>query len=169
SFNGSYTYGRSSILFELTGTQTPMRSQWRNMETVNGRNYTGLSTSDNDLRHRIASWVSKKFNYAKNKLATTISVFYNGQSGLPYSYVYQNSMINDNGYGEIFDLIYIPTASDLIEMSFAPITSPVPYTPQQQKDALNAFIESDKYLQKHRGEFAKRNGARLPFTHAVDL
>lgn len=169
SFNGSYTYGRSSILFELTGTQTPIRSQWRNMETVNGRNYTGLSTSDNDLQHRITTWVSKKFNYAKNKVATTISLFYNGQSGIPYSYVYTNSMINDNGNGDTFDLIYIPTASDLTNMSFKPITGSVSYTPEQQKDALNAFIESDKYLREHRGEFAKRNGARLPFTHTVDL
>jgi len=139
------------------------------METVNGRNYTGLSTSDNDLQHRITTWVSKKFNYAKNKLTTTVSLFYNGQSGIPYSYVYTKSMINDNGKGEIFDLIYIPTTSDLTNMSFAPITGSFSYTPQQQKDALNAFIESDKYLQKHRGEFAKRNGARLPFTHMIDL
>ena len=62
------------LLFEITGTQTPVRSQWRNMETVNGRNYTSLSTSDNDLQHRITTWVSKKFNYAKNKTATTISL-----------------------------------------------------------------------------------------------
>jgi hypothetical protein len=172
SFNSSYTFGRSSILFEITGTQTPIRSQWRNMETVNGRNFTSLSTSDNDLQHRITTWVSKKFNYAKNKTATTISLFYNGQSGIPYSYVYQKSMINDNGKtGENFDLIYIPTASELASMNFAPIitNNQVEYSAQQQKDFLNSFIESDKYLQKHRGKFAKRNGARLPFTHVVDL
>ena len=144
------------------------------METVNGRNYTSLSTSDNDLQHRIAGWVSKKFNYAKNSTATTISFFYNGQSGTPYSYVYQNSMVNDNGrMGEIFDLIYIPTASELALMNFSSIinnnTQELEYTPEQQKDFLNEFIESDNYLQKHRGEFAKRNGARLPFTHVVDL
>ena len=27
----------------------------------------------------------------------------------------------------------------------------------------------DKYLSKHRGEFAARNGARLPFTNIIDL
>jgi hypothetical protein len=43
------------------------------------------------------------------------------------------------------------------------------YSPQQQKYFLNVFIESDKYLRKHRGEFAKRNAARLPFTHIIDL
>jgi hypothetical protein len=170
SFNSSYTYGRSNILFEVTGTQTLIVPQWRNMETVNGRNFTTLSTSDNDLKHRIAAWVSKKINYSKNKMATTVSIFYNGQSGSPYSYVYTNSMINDNGKrNEPFDLIYIPTNTDLASMSFAPITGAAPYTSQQQKDALNAFIENDKYLKKHRGEFAKRNRARLPFTHIIDL
>jgi hypothetical protein len=79
-------------------------------------------------------------------------------------------MINDNGKRlENFDLIYIPTEEDLNEMSFAPITTPVAYSPQEQKYGLNAFIWSDKYLRKHRGEFAERNGARLPFTHIVDL
>jgi hypothetical protein len=71
------------------------------METVNGRNFTSLSTSDNDLQHRITTWVSKKFNYAKNKTATTISLFIMDSQALPIV-MYQNSMINDNGrVGEI--------------------------------------------------------------------
>ena len=52
----------------------------------------------------------------KTKRQQLFHLFYNGQSGIPYSYVYQNSMINDNGKaGENFDLIYIPTASDLTQ------------------------------------------------------
>jgi hypothetical protein len=142
------------------------------METVNGRNFVDLSVSDNELQHRLSAWVSKTFNYAKGKTATTISLFYNGQSGIPYSYVYRRSMINDNGKdGENFDLMYIPTENDLASMAFIDIAqgNQVVYTSQQQKDFLDSFIESDKYLKDHRGEFAKRNGARLPFTHIVDL
>jgi hypothetical protein len=82
-------------------------------------------------------------------------------------------MINDNGRrNENFDLIYIPSEKELGSMSFAAITNnagEVLYSPQQQKDLLNAFIINDQYLKKHRGEFAKRNGAHLPFTHIVDL
>ncbi len=79
-------------------------------------------------------------------------------------------MINDNGNRENFDLIYIPTVTDLASMNFIPNTVGLTtYSPQQQKDFLNAFIETDKYLKKHRGEFAERNGARLPFTHIIDL
>ncbi|MBA2329957.1 MAG: TonB-dependent receptor [Flavisolibacter sp.] len=173
SLNSSYTYGRSIVLAELTGPQTPIPSQWRNMETVNGRNFATLSISDNELKHRIAAWLSKKVNYVKSKASTTICLFYNGQSGSPYSYVYLNSMINDNGrQGENFDLIYIPTVNDLSVMSFTPITNntgDVLYSPEQQKAFLNTFIEDDKYLRNHRGGFAERNGARLPFTHIIDL
>lgn len=171
SFNSSYTFGESRLLFEVTGPQTPVFSQWRNMETVNGRNFTCRSVSDNDLRHRVTAWISKKMNFVKNKTATSFSLFYNGQSGSPYSYVYVNSIINDNGKrGENFDLIYIPTTSDLNGMDFLPITANgVTYTAEQQKHAFNAFIKNDKYLNKHRGEFAERNGARLPFTHLIDL
>jgi hypothetical protein len=43
------------------------------------------------------------------------------------------------------------------------------YTAEQQKSLLNNFIEADKYLRKHRGQFAERNGARLPSTHIVDI
>jgi hypothetical protein len=43
------------------------------------------------------------------------------------------------------------------------------HSPQQQKDLLNTFIESDRYLRRHRGQFAQRNGARMPFTHIIDL
>jgi hypothetical protein len=169
SFNSSYTYGRSKLLFELTGTTTPISNQWAAVETVNGRNFVTPSISDNDMQHRITAWVSKKINYAKSNAATTLTLFYNGQSGNPYSYVYNGSMTNDFGTVRNFDLIYIPSVNDLATMTFVPITGSVPYSPQQQKDLLNSFIERDKYLKEHRGQFSERNGARLPFTHIIDL
>ncbi len=170
SFNSSYTYGRSNVLFEITGGNTPIRNQWETIETVNGKNFVTPSISDNDMQHRIAAFISKKINYSKNKAATSITLFYNGQSGSPYSYVYNGSVINDNGNRESYDLIYIPTVNDLAAMNFIPNTvAQVTYSPQQQKDLLNNFIDNDKYLKKHRGDFAERNGARQPFTHIIDL
>jgi hypothetical protein len=84
--------------------------------------------------------------------------------------VYNGSLINDNGRADKYDLIYIPTVNDLTNMTFVPnIAGQVLNSPQQQKDLLNNFIESDKYLKNHRGKFAKRNGARLPFTHIIDV
>ena len=171
-FSGSYCYGRSNVLNEITGAQTPITSQWRNVETVNGRNFAGLSTSDNELQHRIVALISKSFHFHNERMTTRISLFYNGQSGNPYSYVNNGSMINDGGNRENYDLIYIPTPAELTAMTFIPITDvsgQILYTTEQQKMLFEEFIRNDRYLRKHRGEFSKRNGARLPFTHILDL
>lgn len=168
-FSGTYTYGNSIVVNE--GTSSVNLSQWRFMETVNGRNYIDRSVSDFDQAHRIVGFISKKFKYLDGKLATTIALTYTGQSGSPLSYVYgTNSMVRDDGATGGNDLIYIPTAADLQSQTFLSNTvAGVTYTPQQQKDALEAYIQNDKYLRNHRGEFAERNGARLPFTNNLDL
>lgn len=168
AFNANYTYGNSVSLNE--GTSSQNNSQWRFMESVNGRNQLELSTSDFDLGHRINAFVSKQFEYANKKMSTTISLVYNGQSGSPYSYVYRGSPVNDQASNENNDLMYIPTSQDLAGMTFLSNTvSGITYTAQQQKDMLEAFIQGDKYLRKNRGKFAERNGARLPFTNNLDL
>lgn len=168
SFNVSYTYGNSQVTNE--GTSSQNSSQWRFMETVNGRNFLPLSTSDFDLGSRIFAYGSKKFTYANKKLATTVTLVYNGQSGSPYSFVYTASPVGDRSRFETNDLIYIPTTSELQSQIFLTNTvSGTTYTPQQQKDLLEQYIQSDKYLSKHRGEFSERNGARLPFTQILDL
>lgn len=169
NFSGTYTYGNSLVVNE--GTSSVNLSQWRFMETVNGRNSIDRSTSDFDQAHRIVGFISKKFKYLDGKLATTIALTYTGQSGSPLSYVYaSNSMVRDDGTGGGNDLIYIPTAAELQSQTFLSNTiAGVTYTPQQQKDALESYISNDKYLKNHRGEFSERNGARLPFTNNLDL
>lgn len=169
NFSASYAFGNSLVGNE--GTSSVNLSQWRFIESVNGRNFLGLSTSDFDQSHRILSTLSKKFTYLKGKLATTIALTYIGQSGSPLSYTYANgSAVRDDGIAGGNDLIYIPTAAELQTQTFVSNTvSGVTYTPQQQKDALEAYIIKDKYLSKNRGKFADRNGARLPFTHNLDL
>ncbi len=169
NFKASYAFGNSMVGNE--GTSSVNLSQWRFIESVNGRNSLGLSSSDFDQSHRVLSTLSKKFTYLKGKLATTISLTYIGQSGSPLSYTYgTQSMTRDDGTGGGNDLIYIPTAAELQAQTFLSNTvGTTTFTPQQQKDALEAYITKDKYLSKNRGKFADRNGARLPFTHNLDL
>jgi hypothetical protein len=45
----------------------------------------------------------------------------------------------------------------------------VTYTPAQQAQAWEAYIQQDPYLSKHRGEYAVRNGVRLPMVFRMDL
>ncbi|MEO6916500.1 MAG: carboxypeptidase regulatory-like domain-containing protein [Chitinophagaceae bacterium] len=171
NFSVNYSYGSSQILNESTSSVNT--SQWQFMESVNGRNNMGLSTSDFDQGHRIFAYASKKFTYAKKRLSTTISLVYTGQSGSPISYVYGGAIVRDDPSGGN-DLLYIPTSSELQSQTFLSNTigtgaAAVTYTPDQQKTALDNYIMGDKYLSKHRGEFSARNGARLPFTNIIDL
>ena len=103
-------------------------------------------------------------------MSTTVSLMYTGQSGAPFSYVYANSMVRDYANGESNDLIYIPTISEIQSMAFVTNTvGTITYTSQQQKNALEAFIQNDDYLNKHRGQFAERNAAHLPFSNIIDI
>lgn len=169
AFDVSYTFGNSTTVND--GTSSVNLSQWRFMETVNGRNFITRSNSDFSAGHRIFAYLSKKFEYANKKLATTITLTYTGQSGTPFSYVYgQNSMVRDDGTGGTNDLIYIPTEAELASTIFLTNTvGGVAYTAQQQRDALNAYINNDRSLKGNRGKFAERNGGRLPFTNIIDL
>src|SRR6266487_1031816 len=171
--NANYSYGESVTVNE--GTSSVNLSQWRFMETVNGRNFIDRSVSDFSPGHKITAFVSKKLEYVRKMLATTISLFYTGQSGAPFSFVYQQGSssnpgpVRDDPSGGN-DLIYIPTASELQSQTFLSNTvGSTTYTPQQQKDALEAYIQNNKYLRTHRGQFAGRNQPRLPFTHVIDL
>lgn len=162
SANVNYTYGSSVVLNE--GTSSQNSSQWRFMETVNGRNFMTRSTSDFDIGHRINAFFAKKFSYLNDRLATTISLVYIGQSGQPFSYVMSRGIVRDFDSNEDNDLIYVPRSqSEIVFVQNGDLT------PDQQWEQFNNFIENDKYLSKRRGQYAERNGARTPFTNVVDL
>lgn len=166
SFNAFYTYGTAFVTHEPTSSQN--NSQWRYMETVNGRNFVNRSRSDFDLGHRFSMFAAKKFTYLKGNMATTVSVVYNGQSGSAFSYVYSNGPVRDQGAAESNDLLFIPTKDQLNAMTFITQTG---YTlsADAQKAAFEAYINQDSYLSKRRGQYAERNGGRLPFQNVVDL
>ena len=164
----SYTYGKSMDL--NSGTSSVAYSNWRYVNNVYGLNDLRLTRSNFDLGSRVTGLVSYKFEYLKGKMSTQVSLFYNGQSGQPLSYIYNGDMNND---GTTNDMIYIPRAMSEINLITIPATTgsnPTPaITPDQQWSALWDFIVHDPYLSKHRGEYAERNGARLPFSHQFDV
>lgn len=166
TINASYAYGHSQVTYE--GTSSQNNSQYNTLSTVNGRNFADRQRSNFDLGHRITAFVSKKFTYANKSMATTISLFYTGQSGNPLTYVYSGSMVRDVSQNNAQDLIYIPTSSDINNAVFVTVSGN-PITPAQQKAALEQFISNDNYLSKRRGQYAERNGGRLPFTNVLDL
>ena len=157
--NLAYSFGPSMSLND--GTSSQNSSQWRYMEHVNGLNNLDLTYSDFDQGHRITAFLSYKKEYF-NHAATQISLFYNGNSGYRFSYVY-NDYGDLNGEGEnTSNLIYVPASKGDIVFADAE-------TADAQWEALNTFIDADSYLSSRRGMYAERNGARAPFSNIVDL
>ncbi|WP_299819440.1 carboxypeptidase regulatory-like domain-containing protein [uncultured Pontibacter sp.] len=165
-FAGSvaYTYGQSKDL--NSGTSSTAYSNWRYLNNVNGPNAKVETYANFDLRHRVSGYLSYKKEYLNN-LATQISVFYSGQTGQPVSLIYSGDLNND---GTNNDLVYIPR--DRSEINLVDIKDNkgvVTTTADQQWTALNSYIEGDDYLSSRRGQYAERNGYKLPFQHQFDV
>ena len=72
SFEASNHFGYSDVLNE--GTSSVKVSQWRFMETVNGKNFITRSTSDFSVGHRVFAWVNKSLLYPDRKTSIDFSV-----------------------------------------------------------------------------------------------
>ncbi len=168
----AYTYGDANSIMD--GTSSQNSSQWRGQISVNGRNNPSFGRSDYATGHRVISSLSYKFNwFGKKNFATTISLFYEGKTGSPYSYVIggTNGRNVNNELGSTSrnrSLIYIPNS--MSEINLVSYTSGgVTFTPEEQWSKLNSFIESDSYLSKNRGSYAEKNSNFMPFTSYLDL
>lgn len=167
----AYTYGDGRSIFE--GTSSQNSSQWRNIRTVNGKNGP-LPTAPSEFAtgHRISANLSYEYKWNDN-IKTTLGLFVNAEQGNTISYVYNNSganILNDDSTDGA--LIYIPRNQS--EINLVPLTvgtgaNAVTFTPQQQWEALDAFISSRDYLNERRGGYAEANGDRGPFNTTVDL
>ncbi len=162
--NVTYTYGDAHGIFDLTSSQNS--SQWRNIQTVNGKNTNlPVSRSDFSAGHRVISWMSYEFEWLKN-LKTSVSFFYEGREGSPFTYIYQEGrdLLNDDSRDNA--IIYVPANQGEIAL----LDGANGLTSQEQWDALNAFIEGNDYLRSRRGQYAERNGDRgASWSHVVDF
>ncbi|RQO74908.1 hypothetical protein DBR43_05885 [Pedobacter sp. KBW06] len=174
SLMGAYTYGKSEDV--NSAANSTAFSNWQFNQIVNDANNPPLSFSNFDLRHRIVSSLSYGVNYGKNKtFGTSISMIYVGRSGSPFTYLYNGDLNGDGANAN--DLIYIPrTASEVKLVPFYTrnasnqvVIAAGSATPAEQWTALDKFISNDPYLSKHRGEYAERNTAKMPWEHQFDL
>lgn len=160
----AYTYGRSEDV--NSGASSTALSNWQFNQIIRNPNDPELSYSRFDIRHRIISSGGYTFKWLNN-FSTSISLFYEGQSGLPFTYLYARDVNNDGNTAN--DLLYVPRTieeSGLVDLVSSGV---VTRTAAQQWADLNSFIENDEYLRTRRGQYSERNGARTPWTHRVDL
>ncbi|WEN15835.1 TonB-dependent receptor [Rhodanobacter sp. AS-Z3] len=89
-----------------------------------------------------------------------VSMFYNGRTGNPYTWVFSNDANGDSIGG--WDPAYIPSATDP-KVAFAAGTS------AQVIQQFESFLASDSYLRDHRGQIAARNGDRTAWVNSLDM
>ena len=163
----AYSFTRAEALVDGTGFIN--RTNWENLLSVNGNNNAGLIRSFYDVGSRIVASLSYRKEYANN-FATTISLFYNGQAGQPYSYVYNDEGLLTNQSEESTQLIYVPAdQSEILLVDQLNDEGGVIKTAQQQWNELDAFIANDEYLSSRRGDYAEANMSRTPFQNVIDL
>ena len=159
----AYTYGASKDV--SNGIRNSFQSNFEVNPAITPNN-PQLSNSNFDLRHRIVSTVGANILWNK-KNTTSLHFFYSGQSGNPYSVVY-NAGGNPFGNAANANLPFIPSIQNDIRLADYTLNGQV-YTAGQQWIDLDNLISGDKYLNNRRGKYAERNGLRTPWNHEIDL
>jgi hypothetical protein len=158
----AYTKAINNRLYDGIGDQ-PFNT-WSLIQSVNGANTPNLSHAQDNVPDRVIATLSYRKEWLKH-LATTVSFFYEGAIAGRFTYSYSRDFNRD---GTNADPIYIP--KDPSEIIFQPQTvNGVTYSAQQQSDLFFAYIDQDKYLRTHKGQYAERNGAQLPWRNQVDF
>jgi len=157
----AYSFGESNKVFD--GTSSQNSSQWRNIQTVNGKNsQIPVSRSDFALGNRISANFNYELEWSDN-IKTTFGLFYEGVQSGPYSFTYREGrdLLNDDSRDNA--LMYIPRNSSEIVFSGDAAEQ------AEQWARLDTFISSLDYLDENRGSYAERNATRGPWSHVVDL
>ncbi|HVZ24855.1 MAG TPA: carboxypeptidase regulatory-like domain-containing protein [Sediminibacterium sp.] len=168
-WEAGYSYGRSCNIHD--GNASVLFSNWRFRETVNGRNYPVPSVSDYSPGHHVTGRYVLHLSGKRTRKPWILSITYNGQSGLLFSYTYMGRSLQkeDETTGN-YELMYIPQPGEIRQMHFQPFAGAQAYYPEQvQRQLLETFLSQNRYFTKRRGQYASRNGARTSWEHTVDF
>ncbi len=147
----SYTYTNANEVSTLTSSTSS--SQLGNTSVFQANEEVN-ATSSYEIKNRFLATASWKHAFFGDN-NTIVSLVYEGRSGRPYSYTFDNDA---NGDGRINDLLYIPTGP-----------GDVLFRNAGEEAAFWAFFNSNEYLNSHRGQIAERNAARGPWVNQFDL
>ena len=165
--NVAYTYGDAYGANE--GTSSQINSLWRGTPTVQGLNDLETARSQFSIGNRVlASAVFRKAFFGN--AATTVSLFYTGESGRPFSYTIDNSddLIGAPG-GRDAGLLFVSSDFDFNPVTFTRGDETVTLSAAESRAAFDAFVASSDYLSGRAGDYAERNGSRTPFENIFDL
>jgi hypothetical protein len=144
-------------------------SIWSGRAVAGDPNRDNTSNNSFVMPNRFIASLAYRKEYGKN-YATSVGLFFERANNGAVSYITGG---DPNGDGATNDLMYIPrNQGDIILVPDFIASGTTPgdtRTAAQTWNQLNAFINQDKYLSQHRGEFVKRNGVILPYFKRADL
>lgn len=164
----AYTYSRARSYGDGIGDQVTSAYK-TNTYSVNGINEHELGYGTYVAPHRILASIGYSKSYAK-AFKSSVSLIYEGvpmgyaggsYSYSRYSYTYSTNIVGDGGAN---NLMYIPKTKD--ELVFKDVDG---YTAAEQKEDFWNYVQQDKYLSKHLGQYAERGGAVMPWHHQFDF
>ena len=164
--SGTISYAYSATFDLADATAATALSNWQNTDSFDPNRAT-LGRSNFDVPHRITASVFYRFRLIES-LATSLGIFYTGNSGRPFSFTY----IGDyNGDGVTHnDLIYVPRPEDFgTRIVVVPPGGLDLRTADQIWKQLMDFIESNHVLRRYRGQVLPRNSMREPWINQLDL
>jgi len=167
SLTAAYTYNRAYDVQSLTSDRAI--SNWRF-----GREYSTqerdnqLTTSGFERRHRILAYGVYIAPWLRNKAPTTMTVYFERQSGTPITYI---SSLDLNGDGQANDPIYVPkSATDPNEIKIGSMTAAGVFTQDAAAaQAFENFVTGEKCLNEQRGTIMKRNSCFTPWQNRMDF
>lgn len=164
NWSAAYTYGVSKDI--SNGIRNSFQSNYEVNPAITPSN-AQLAYSNFDMRHRIAGTMGSNLIWNAMNM-TSLTFFYSGQSGNPYSVVYASGGA-PFGNAANANLPYIPKDQSDINLANKTNSDGTVYTATQQWNDLNNFIAGDKYLKTRRGQYAERNALHTPWNHELDL
>ena len=170
NLSASYTYSKAKSYCDGVGDQVSS-AYYNNRYSVNGNNDMELGYGTYVAPNRLLISASYKKDYGKN-FGSEVGLIYEGMnmgyadgySCTRYTYQLTGNVVNDYGSN---GLVYIPASREALDKwNFKDNGK---YTAEQQKDDFWAYINQDDYLKNHKGEYAERGGAVMPWHHQLDF
>ena len=155
-FYAAYTFAHSYSVMD--GVSAQALNTWGKSYSKDSNNHT-LSYSLFDVPHKVSASLSYSKRYGK-LLGTTISLLYQGYSGMRYSLTYAGRVDANNDTRTGNTTLYIPTESELNAMEFVS---------EADRQAFGKLIAETPALKRSRGKFLARNAMQTPFEHHLDL
>ena len=155
----AYTYSNGKAVSDADSDQI---SGFGSVPNVNGPNAPELGYASYIAPNRVIAGLG--FNLRESeRVVDHFNLFYEGFNiGYNnYSYSRVSYLMNSiSGITSANQLIYIPTNDDLAKMTFVD---------DDNKSAFKNFIESDKYLSTHRGQYEERNAILAPWLNRINI